>query len=305
MKFSLSIFCAATLLAASLPVVALAQEEPDPIAGILENPPAEQPQDAPNPVDPEAESIPTAEPAAPATVPAVEPPVTSAPPSASAPLPPASQPPVPYFTPQVPNSPPPAVGYVAPPVNHAPPSAPVPTLPSAPVPYSAPAAPYAAPYAAPPATYIPPPPPPERPKLTAPVHIDETGKTPDFPPTAVDRSYEARLRASFASAQGLQGPLDGAWTLRNVTGGELYDLALVDNGSALEGAWSDPRRRGAVDSSGFLADFQRVEGGVRMSFYPSPGAGLSVLTLNPAADGAWRGELEERGSRRTVTLKRD
>lgn len=273
--------------------MAWAQEEPaDPIGGILE-----QSQDAPaEPNDPEAESVPA-------------PPVTQeAEPDVQATTAPPAPPPAP-FVPQTPASPPAPNGYVLPPVNHAP-------SPSAPMPYARPPANYAPVTAPPPAPYVPAPtpapvvpyappyvPPPPRPQLTEPVHIDEVGKTPDAPPTPVDRSYEQRLRASSASAQGLQGPLDGAWTLR-ASGNELYSLLLVDNGSALEGAWRDPRRRGAVDSSGFLNDIQRAGSGVTLNFYSAPGAGLTTVTLTPTPDGSWTGEIEENGRRRNVTLRR-
>lgn len=267
-----------------------AQDAADPIGGLLE-----QAQEAPNPEDPEAESVPTAP--------------GEAPPPAVTVVAPAQTPPAP-FAPQTPASPPPSVSYPLPPVNHAPPP---------PAPYAAPA-PYVAPSDPPPSpaqTYAPPPAPtpaapyvapyapPPRPRLTEPVHIDELGKTPDAPPSAVDRNYENRLRASSASAQGLQGPLDGAWTLRGTSGSDLYTFLLVDNGVALEGAWRDPRRRGAVDSSGFLNDIQRTGVGLSLSFYAAPGAGLTLLTLSPAANGTWTGDLEERGDRRRVILRRD
>lgn len=307
MNFRSSILGAAALLGLSAGS-GLAQEPADPIAGILE-----QAQDAPNPVDPEAESVPTAPDAAP-------------PPPAQTPVEPPLPPPPAPFVPQTPASPPPSVGYILPPVNHAP--SPTPPAPP-PVTYARPPAPTyaapppAAPYAPDPATpdqrpYTPPAaatpvaphvppyvPPPPRPQLSAPVHIDEIGKTPDAPPGPVDRNYEMRLRASSASAQGMQGPLDGAWTLRAKSGGELYSLLLVDNGLVLEGAWRDPRRVGAVDASGFLNDIQRTGGGFSMSFYPAPGAGLAVVTLSPNADGSWAGELDEGGRRRNVTLRRN
>ncbi|HQT53981.1 MAG TPA: hypothetical protein PKX06_10945, partial [Phenylobacterium sp.] len=146
---------------------------------------------------------------------------TPSPPPTAAPVPSA-----PVTTaPPVGASPPPAA-YTPPPVYNSPAAVqpPLPYVNTPPV--------YRPPAYTPPA-YTPPPyvaPAPRRPRLTAPVHIDEIGKTPEAPPTAVDLSYEARMRSSFNSAQGLQGPLDGAWTLR-AGGAELYDLQLVDSGS--------------------------------------------------------------------------
>lgn len=290
MNFRSSILGAAALLGLSMGA-AWAQEPADPIAGLLE-----QAQEAPaDPNDPEGESVATPPDAAAlerlrqtqslsdsvivTDGPRAEPPG----PAPIAPLAPL----VPR-TPATQQAP-----YVPPPVNHAPPS---PTYARPPADY-APVTPPPAPYAPP---YVPPPP---RPQIAEPVHIDEVGKTPDAPPSPVDRNYEMRLRASSASAQGLQGPLDGAWTLR-ASGNELYSLLLVDNGLALEGAWRDPRRRGATDSSGFLNDIQRTGAGISLNFYSAPGAGLTTVTLAPTADGSWTGEIDENGRRRNVTLRR-
>lgn len=221
---------------------------------------------------------------------------------------PQPAPPVPQPAPMAPPpvyTPPPATG--ASPYPYAAPTAP--GLPSAPMPYTP--APYTprpvAPYNPPPSAYVPPvytrPAPP---RLTAPVHVDEYDKTPEAPLNGAELGYETRLRSSFASAQGLQGPLDGAWMLRGAGGQPLYSLLFVDKGlGQLEGAWRDPRRRGATDSSGFLAGVQRMGAQLSASFYPLPGAPAATITLNPSADGAWSGELDEGGRRTSVTLKRD
>lgn len=193
-------------------------------------------------------------------------------------------------------------------------AAPIPTAPTA-----APAAPpttYAIPPYSPP-VYSPPPSPPAaiaaapapritRPPLTAPVHIDEVGKTPDGPPTERDQTYEARIRSSFRSAQGLQGPLDGLWTLSANGVGDLFALDLVDrSGAALEGAWRDLRRVGALGASGFVDDIQRYGGQLTLRFYPHGGTEPAVATLASSPDGRWFGELVDRGERRTVTLRRN
>lgn len=193
-------------------------------------------------------------------------------------------------------SPPP---YTPPPVYN-PPAAVQAPLPYTPPAYSPPV--YTPPPYAPPA-YVPPRP--RRPQLTAPVHIDEIGKTPEAPPTATDLSYEARMRSSFNSAQGMQGPLDGAWSLK-AGGSELYDLQLVDSGSGnLEGAWRDPRRRGATDASGFIDTISRIGGQLIIRLTPRPGAEPTVITLNPDSSGGWSGDLTERGDRRSVTMRRN
>lgn len=194
--------------------------------------------------------------------------------------------------------------------------APPPAAPE-PAPAAAPAFPYSPAPAPPPAerpavvslppAYAPPPPPvSRRPRLTAPVTVDEYDKTPEAPLNAVELGYESRLRSSFASAQGMQGPMDGAWVLRTRSGETLYSFLLVDKGGGtLEGAWRDPRRRGSPDASGFLVEIQRVGSQVTASFYPRPGAGVATLMLNPVSGGEWSGDLLEGRDRTAVTLRRN
>lgn len=198
--------------------------------------------------------------------------------------------------------------------------APIATAPApAPQPYQPQAPAYPAPAYTPPAPtsptagpqpYTPPPPisyaRPPQPAVGDPVHIDELGKTPDSPPTQTDLNYEARIRGSFASAQGMQGPLDGRWVLRGPDGAALYDLQLVDkNNGVLEGAWRDPRRRGAADSSGFVDVISRTGGAVAARFQVRANGQQASLSLTVQADGSWAGELTEGGDRRAVSMRRD
>ena len=140
-------------------------------------------------------------------------------------------------------------------------------------------------------------------QLTAPVHIDETGKTPETPPEVRDLAYDARIRASFASAQSYQGPLDGGWTL-SAGRQDLYVLQLVDRRDRLEGVWRDVRRKGALYASGLLDDLQRQGADLTLRFTPSPGAPTTVATLHDGANGLWTGELAEAGGKRAVVLRR-
>lgn len=133
--------------------------------------------------------------------------------------------------------------------------------------------------------------------LTEPVTIDEVGKTPDAPPSVRDLAYESRLRSSFASAQGFQGPLDGSFVL-GAGGQDLFALELVDRQrGALEGAWRDLTRTGV---SGFVDDIQRTANGdVLLRF------GAAAVTLRGGMGGQWSGDLSEDGGRsRPVTLRR-
>ncbi|WP_309605881.1 hypothetical protein [Phenylobacterium sp.] len=147
------------------------------------------------------------------------------------------------------------------------------------------------------------------PRLSAPVRVDETGKTPDADPTTRDAAYDTRLRASFASAQGFQGPLDGGWTLMTPGGnggggGDLYALQLVDRADRLEGVWRDLRRKGSLNGSGLIDNLQRQGRELSLGFTPEPGATGVVATLHAGDDGRWTGELAEGGSRRPVVLRR-
>ena len=142
-----------------------------------------------------------------------------------------------------------------------------------------------------------------RPRLSAPVHLEETGKTPDSPPTVRDMAYENRIRSSFASAEGFQGPLDGGWTM-SADGQELYSLQIVDRRDRLEGVWRDLRRKGALNASGLVDEMERQGNGLTLRFTPSAGAPATVAVLHDSGAGNWTGELTERGRRRSVSLRR-
>lgn len=142
-----------------------------------------------------------------------------------------------------------------------------------------------------------------RPQLTAPVRIEETGKNPDAPPSVQDLAYDSRLKSSFASAQGFQGPLDGGWTMAAKGAEDLYALQLVDRADRLEGAWRDLRRKGALGASGLVDDIQRSGADVILRF-AAGGEAPVTATLHGTYDGAWTGELTEGGRTRPVVLRR-
>lgn len=172
----------------------------------------------------------------------------------------------------------------------------------------------------PPAGYTPPPPPattwaparplviaPSRgPRLDRPVMIDEIGKSPDGPPTVVDLTYESRIRGSAAASQGLQGPLDGGWTVRTDAGAAVLSLQLVDRGQGygqLEGAWrsldAPMSRVGLIDS------LDRQPAILTIRITRSPGKPTVVLSLTPSSDGTWRGDLMDESGVRSVVMKRN
>lgn len=245
------------------------------------------------------------------------------PPAAAAPLPTA---PIPYQTlgpsaatpPPLATAPayvPPAPTYVAP--TPTPPQArvtpPAPYVPSRPpttyaAPTPGPAAPPAyAPYASPPMGLASAPPPSTnvRPSNGVPVNINERDRTPDSAPTYRELDYEQRLRASYASAQGLQGPLDGTWILA-VDGDDLYSMELVDRSSGvLEGVWRDLRRTGSISGSGFVEDIQRYGGQLTFRFQPDAREAPASVTLAAGPDGRWTGELTRGGKHKPIILRRN
>ncbi|WP_091735514.1 hypothetical protein [Phenylobacterium immobile] len=157
-------------------------------------------------------------------------------------------------------------------------------LPAAPIPYS-----QVAPYR--PAPYGPS-------TSGAPTRLDETGKSPDGPPTVRDLAYTSRLRASFASAQGFQGPMDGGWVVVDPSGRELYRLQLADRGrGVVEGAWRDPRRPGQPDASGFIDQIERSGASTVLRFE-------GVTATFQGSGTSLSGEIDESGRRVSATLRR-
>ncbi|THD50949.1 hypothetical protein [Phenylobacterium sp.] len=149
-----------------------------------------------------------------------------------------------------------------------------------------------------PKTYVPAP----RPQLDAPVQIDELGRTPDGPPAIRDLAYDARIRASFASAESFQGPLDGGWTLAEPRG-DFYVLQIVDRRDRLEAVWRNVRRTGSLNASGLVDEIQHQGAQLTLRFteYPEP---ASTVSLREGPDGTWSGKLARGDQIVTVTLRR-
>jgi hypothetical protein len=131
------------------------------------------------------------------------------------------------------------------------------------------------------------------------VKVEETGKSPEPPPSPADLAYESRLKAAQASAQAFQGPLDGAWTLADGKGAELYVLQLVDKGRAdpVEGAWREAAGDEAARNRGLIDEVKTEGDTLNLRF-----AERSVtLKLSGAV---WRGELTSAAGPQPVTLVR-
>jgi hypothetical protein len=142
--------------------------------------------------------------------------------------------------------------------------------------------------------------------LDRPVMIHETGLSPDGPPDLSQQTYESRVRGSIAAAQGLQGPLDGAWSLTDAAGTKLYAFQMVDPGGGygLEGAWRDVRR-GGIGDVGVIDSVQRSGDALTVRFVPREGAAPVTAQLNQTSPGRWSGALTEGSGSADVTLVRD
>lgn len=134
-----------------------------------------------------------------------------------------------------------------------------------------------------------------------PVNIDQTALTPDGPPDIRAQAYDARIRASFAAAQGFLGPLDGGWTLSG--NGWKYSLQIVDRRDRLEAVWRNPDRVGALDASGMVDSIVRSGSTLNLSFEERPARPVKI-TLHNLADGRWRGEASLGEERFAVTMER-
>ena len=130
-----------------------------------------------------------------------------------------------------------------------------------------------------------------------------SGHTPDGPPAVRDLAYDTRIRSSFAAAESYQGPLDGGWTLAEDKSGDRFRFQIVERRDRLEAAWRDLRAKDALTTSGLVDQIQRSGSGVTLSF--NDGRGVAIrLTLAPAGDDRWRGELLQGDAKLPVTLRR-
>ena len=124
-------------------------------------------------------------------------------------------------------------------------------------------------------------------------------------PAVAEQLYESGVLGNARAAQLGRGPLDGGWTVVAADGRTLYRLQLSDDGSAVDGAWTDPNVP-LGSRSGLVPPAFRVPGSaVTFRFAERPGQPPVALTLTPIGSaGLWRGELERAGERTSVTLQR-
>jgi hypothetical protein len=123
-----------------------------------------------------------------------------------------------------------------------------------------------------------------------------------------DNIVDARIRASAAAAQSLQGPLDGAWTLVGPSGQAIYAFQIVDKpggADSLEGVWRDLRRPSVPGDIGMIDALGRGPGTLTLSFSVKPGDPPVIVELRNGPDGGWAGRLREAGGTVQVSLRRN
>jgi len=111
---------------------------------------------------------------------------------------------------------------------------------------------------------------------------------------------DTRIKESADAAQALQGPLDGAWVLRDRAGRILDAFQIADpaNGGAIGAAWRDGREPGGDPR--LVTGIIRVGSHLSLTF-GSPAKRLGLRAINP---GTWRGRLVGRNIDLPVTLRR-
>ena len=124
------------------------------------------------------------------------------------------------------------------------------------------------------------------------------------PPEPDAAAFEARMKASAAAAQALQGDLDGTWTLRDGHGRPLYVFQITDpagGAGPLEAAW---RSAGTASGMGLIDDIDRRGGRLVLRFTPDAGPSPTAVRLTRRGAMSWTGWVEHGGQTRRVILAR-
>lgn len=138
-----------------------------------------------------------------------------------------------------------------------------------------------------------------------PTLVDELDATPEYPPSPQSLGYDARIRASSDAAEGLMGPLDGAWVVSAADGRALVVLQLVDPGDGsgrLEGAWRDLMTPDGVEPVGLIDSLARGSSDLIIRFQPR-GAGRVLLQVRPDTGGGWSGQMFDGDKAVPITMR--
>ena len=139
-----------------------------------------------------------------------------------------------------------------------------------------------------------------------PTMVDELDATPEYPASPQSQGFDARIRASSDAAEGLMGPLDGAWVVSGADGRALVVLQLVDPGDGsgrLEGAWRDLMTPDGVEPVGLIDSLVRGSGDLIIRFQPR-GAGQVLLRIRPESGGrGWSGQMFDGDKAIPITMR--
>lgn len=127
------------------------------------------------------------------------------------------------------------------------------------------------------------------------------------PPAPEGRDLDDLMRRSIAGAQALQGPLDGAWTLRDAAGRALFAFQLVDpaSGGGVQGAWRDLRGPMGGAAAGFIDSVRRQGRRLVLNIPASDGGPSAAIHLTRTEGGPWAGRMVRGGIASDVILRRN
>ena len=136
----------------------------------------------------------------------------------------------------------------------------------------------------------------------------QPGPSTPTPYSDIDsKAYGDAILAAARTAQALQGPLDGDWTLAGADGRQIYRFRFANRGLGLtpaEGAWRDLEGRGP-GGSGFVASVAYDGDELMLRFNEAGPDDEVVVQVKPTHERRWPGRLWRHGVAVKVTLNRE
>ncbi len=121
------------------------------------------------------------------------------------------------------------------------------------------------------------------------------------------KAYEIAIRNAAAEGRSMAGALDGGWTLAGADGQRLYRFQFVGHGGleAADGAWRDLNGGARLAGSGVIDQVAFAGDRLMLRFYEADPADEVLVTVKPAGNAPWPGELRRHGAAVPVTFKKD
>ena len=121
------------------------------------------------------------------------------------------------------------------------------------------------------------------------------------------KAYEIAIRNAAAEGRSMAGALDGGWTLAGADGQRLYRFQFVGHGGLepADGAWRDLNGGARLAGSGVIDQVAFAGDRLMLRFYESGPADEVVVTVKPAGNAPWTGELRRHGATEPVTFRKD